>query len=283
MPASARNPYLPYEARIEQIVIENVERDLKTFRVVLVDPGHRDAFAHMPGQFAELSVPGKGECPIGIASSPTEEGVLLFTVKRTGVVSDALHRLREGDVIGVRGPLGKPFPIERMKGRNLVIVGGGFAFTTLRALIRYVLDDSNRPSFGDVTVIYGARRPGELLYKTELREWQQRDDVSAIITVDQGDEGWAGYEGLVPAILGEVAPASEDALIVICGPPIMIKFTLPVVKKLGFGPRDTILSLEMRMKCGIGKCGRCNIGSKYVCRDGPAFTLEELAALPEEY
>jgi len=274
---------MPYPVRIEQITIENEERDLKTFKVIFLDPEHGKAFKHIPGQFAELSVVGKGECPIGIASSPAEEGFLLFTVKKTGVVTGELHNLTEGRVIGVRGPLGKSYPIDWMKGKNVVIVGGGFAFTTLRALTKYIIDGGNRDDFGEITVIYGARSPGELLYKEELKEWEKREDLRTIITVDKGDENWKGREGFVPAVLEEVAPSSEDALIAVCGPPIMIKFTLPVIEKLGFNPSDTILSLEMRMKCGIGKCGRCNIGSKYVCKDGPVFTLEELKVLPAEY
>jgi sulfhydrogenase subunit gamma (sulfur reductase) len=277
------NPYVPHRTRIERTVIENDERDLKSFVLAFADGNEREAFVYLPGQFAELSVAGVGECPIGIASSPTEGDSLLFTVKRTGAVTDALHRLQAGDVVGVRGPLGVPFPIERMRRRNVVIVGGGFAFTTLRALTNYILDGANRSDFGDVTVIYGARNPGELLYKEELRAWQARDDLSAEITVDVGDENWSGHEGFVPAILEKVAPSSEGGMIVICGPPVMIKFTLPVVTRLGFDPNDTILSLEMRMKCGIGKCGRCNIGSKYVCVDGPVFTLTELNGLPDEY
>ena len=277
------NPYVPYPVRIDQITVENDERDLKTFKLVFVDPEHEKAFNHVPGQFAELSVLGRGECPIGIASSPTEEGHLLFTVKKTGVVTADLHTSREGRVIGVRGPLGKPFPIDRMKGKNIVIVGGGFAFTTLRALTQYILDKANRADFGNVTVIYGARNPGELLYKDELKAWQENPELETHITVDKGDEDWTGHEGFVPAILGEVAPSADNALMVVCGPPVMIKFTLPVIERLGFAPGDTILSLEMRMKCGIGKCGRCNIGSQYVCKDGPVFTLEQLSELPAEY
>jgi len=277
------NPYVPYPVRIDTVTIENDERDLKTFKLVFLDPDHEKAFQYTPGQFAELSVLGKGECPIGIASSPTEEGYLLFTVKKTGVVTGELHSLPEGTVIGVRGPLGKPYPIERMRGKNVVIVGGGFAFTTLRALTQYMIADGNRSEFGEITVIYGARNPGELLYKEELKVWESRDDLKTIITVDKGDDAWKGREGFVPTVLEEVAPSSKDALMAVCGPPIMIKFTLPVIEKLGFAPSDTILSLEMRMKCGIGKCGRCNIGSKYVCKDGPVFTLEELNALPAEF
>jgi len=277
------NPYLPYPVRIERITIENDARDLKTFELSFVEPDHAAAFEHVPGQFAELSVLGTGECPIGIASSPTDGDRVSFTVKKTGVVSDELHRAREGRVLGVRGPLGNGFPLERMRSKNLVIVGGGFAFTTLRALIRYVLHDDHRSDFGDVTVVYGARTPGELLYKDELDAWQDRDDLSAHITIDAAADGWEGHVGFVPTVLDEVAPSPKDAILVVCGPPAMVKFTLPVAAQLGFAPADTLLSLEMRMKCGIGKCGRCNIGHKYVCTDGPVFTLEELSALPAEF
>jgi sulfhydrogenase subunit gamma (sulfur reductase) len=277
------NPYMPYPVRIERIEIENEERDLKTFELVFLDPKHERSFQHVPGQFAEISVLGKGESPIGIASSPTEKGSLLFTIKKTGVVTEALHNSRPGRIIGIRGPLGNAFPLDRMKGKNLVVVGGGFAFTTLRALVRYALDDEHRGDFGDITVIYGARSPGELLYKKQLADWQARDDIEAHITVDTAADGWTGHVGFVPSVLGTVAPSASNAMLVVCGPPVMIKFTLPVIAKLGFAPRDTILSLEMRMKCGIGKCGRCNVGSKYVCKDGPVFTLEDLASLPEEY
>ncbi len=277
------NPYLPYPVRVERITIENEARDLKTFELSFLEPDHAAAFDHTPGQFAEISILGTGECPIGIASSPTDGDAVSFTVKKTGVVSDELHRAREGRILGVRGPLGNGFPLERMRKKNLVIVGGGFAFTTLRALIHYVLHDDHRSDFGNVTVIYGARTPGELLYKDELNAWRDRDDIAAHITIDSAAEGWDGHVGFVPTVLDKVSPSSKDAILVVCGPPAMVKFTLPVAAQLGFAAVDTLLSLEMRMKCGIGKCGRCNIGSKYVCTDGPVFTLEELTALPSEF
>jgi NAD(P)H-flavin reductase len=277
------NPYLPLPVRIEKITIENDERDLKTFRLAFVRPEDEQALQYLPGQFAELSVFGAGESPVGIASSPTEKGFLLFTVKRVGRVTSELHNMKEGRTIGVRGPLGKPYPLERLRGKHVVIVGGGFAFTTLRSLACYLLDEAHRKDYGRITIIYGARAPGELLYKDELKQWQGRKDLATYITVDKAVPGWSGREGFVPTVLGEVAPSSENAVLLVCGPPIMIKFTLPVIQKLGFAPEDTVLSLEMRMKCGIGKCGRCNIGHRYVCKDGPVFTLAELSALPAEY
>ena len=278
------NPYRPILTTIQKITVENEAKDLKTFRLALSNGEETNGFHARCGQFAALTVFGVGECPIGIASSPMDEGFLEFTVKRypDGLVTNALHNCRVGDRVGVRGPLGNWFPLERMEGGNVVVVGGGFAFTTLRATIQYMLHEENRSRFGNLTVIYGARSPGELLYKEELKEWESRDDIETHITVDEGDENWSGNVGFVPTVLEKVAPSPKDAIALMCGPPIMIKFTLPVLTKLGFQPNEIVTSLEMRMKCGIGLCGRCNIGSKYVCKDGPVFTLAELEGLPQE-
>lgn len=277
-----KNPYLPMKVSIEKITVENEERDLKTFQLSFVNG---EDFRFQCGQFAEVSVPGAGEAPFGIASSPLDEGFIEFTVKRypTGVLTRALHNCREGDLIGVRGPYGNAFPLETMKGMNIVIIGGGFAFTTLRSTIKYLLHEENRGDFNNVTVIYGARSPGELLYKGELKEWEEREGVDTYITVDKGDAGWKGREGFVPTVVNEVAPSSEHAVAIVCGPPIMLRFTIPHLINLGFSPERIINSLEMRMKCGIGKCGRCNIGSKYVCKDGPVFTYAQLQQMPLEY
>jgi len=278
----ARNPYRPYPARIEEVIVENEAGDIKTFRLAFEDPTGATEFRYAPGQFAELSLPGMGEAPFGIASSPTEAD-LLFSVKRVGLFTTELHSLEPGVRIGVRGPMGKPFPWDRMAGANLLVIGGGFAFTTLRSAIKYILDPANRSRFGSVLVIYGARTPGELLYKKELDQWRTRDDIAVHPTVDQPDDGWPHHKGVVTAVLEELNPASRDTLAIVCGPPVMIRFALLSLNKLGFSDDAIILSLEMRMKCGIGKCGRCNIGSKYVCKDGPVFTREELKALPAEY
>lgn len=277
------NPYIPITVKILDIIVENDARDIKTFKLSFENTKDKKKFSFFPGQFAELSILGAGECPIGIASSPTEEGYLLFTVKRAGVVTTELHRAEIGETIGLRGPLGNTYPIKEMEGNNVLIVGGGFAFTTLRSTIKYILDERNRSRFKDLTVIYGARCPGELIYKNELREWEDRKDMKTFITVDKGDKDWKRYEGFVPTVLKEVAPSSKKTIALVCGPPIMLKFTLPVMDKLGFQPETIFLSLEMRMKCGIGKCGRCNIGHKYVCKDGPVFSYEDLQNLPQEY
>ena len=194
-----------------------------------------------------------------------------------------LHEMEEGTHMGVRGPLGNSWPLEYLEGKNIVVVGGGFAFTTLRSLINYMIHDDNRKRFGKITVIYGARTPGLLIYKDELEEWGKRKDLDLHVTVDKGDATWKGKEGFVPAVCKEVAPSSDNAVAVICGPPIMIRFTLPVFFDLKFSKENIITSLEMRMKCGIGKCGRCNVGHKYVCKDGPVFSLAELDKLTKEY
>ncbi len=279
-----KNPYRPILTRIEKVTIENEAKDLKTFQLVFCNEEEANDFRFQCGQFAELTVLGVGECPIGIASSPMDKAFLEFTVKRypDGLVTNALHNCRLGDSIGVRGPLGNSFPMEKMEGKNVVFVGGGFAFTTLRSTIKYMLHEDNRSKFGNLTLIYGARSPGELLYKEQLKEWEALNDIETHITVDKGDENWKGKEGFVPAVLDQVAPSPNNAIVLVCGPPIMLKFTLPVLTKLGFEPGEIITSLEMRMKCGIGLCGRCNIGSKYVCMDGPVFTYEQIRALPAE-
>jgi len=277
------NPYLPKRVKIEKVIDETVGKDIKSFVFSFIDPEDRKAFDYHPGQFAEISVAGAGEIPIGIASSPTEGDTVMFSVKRMGVVTKDLHNSSPGRIIGLRGPYGNGFPMEELKGKNIVIVGGGFAFTTLRALAVYLMGDERRKDYGDITIVYGARTPGDLIYRDELQEWSSRKDLNVNITVDRKDANWKGIEGFVPAVVKQVAPDAKNAIALVCGPPIMIKFTIPILFDLGFAADKILNSLEMRMKCGIGKCGRCNIGNKYVCKDGPVFTYAELQTMPQEY
>lgn len=279
------NPYLPYPVRIDDIQVATEDKSLKTFKFVFLNPEDEEKFSYRAGQFAELSIPGKGEIPIGIASSPTEKGFVKFTVFKTGVVTSYLHNMKVGDIMGIRGPLGNWYPWEKLEGKNIVIIGGGFAFTTLRSSIVYMLDPANRSKFGRIDVVYGARSPGMLLYRDELYEWEARDDINMHITVDGTDDpDWKYNRGFVPQIVEEKAPKSDpDTYAIVCGPPIMIKFTQPALEKLGYGEDQIIMSLENRMKCGIGMCGRCNIGKELVCKDGPVFTLKEINTTPKEY
>ena len=280
-----QNPYLPYPVRIEEIITETEDKNIKTFKLVFLNPDDEKIFSYKAGQFAELSVAGKGESPIGIASSPTEKGYLMFTINRVGLVTTALHCMKPGDIIGIRGPLGNSYPWDILKGKNVLIIGGGFAFTTLRSSIVYMLDPANRPNFREIHVIYGARSPGMLLYKDELAAWEAGDDINMHITVDSTkDPDWKYNVGFVPTVTEQKAPpGNENTYAIICGPPIMIKFTQPVLDKLGYVHDHIIMSLEMRMKCGIGICGRCNIGKEFVCKDGPVFTLAQLNGMPKEY
>jgi sulfhydrogenase subunit gamma (sulfur reductase) len=277
------NPYEPLPARILDISIESAAHDTRLFTVDFVNGADREAFKHKPGQFAQISILGQGEAPISITSSPTQEH-LEFCVKRAGKVTQALHNFSVGDVFGLRGPYGNHFPIDIMKGKNIVYVAGGIGLAPLRSLINYMLHDSNRGDFGEISIIYGSRSPGDLLFKKELAEWTERSDVNYHETVDADpDGGYTGKIGFVPTLLDEVAPSGDNAIALTCGPPIMIKFVLPILTKLGFSGDRIVTTLEMRMKCGIGKCGRCNIGEQYVCTDGPVFTLAELNKMPNEF
>ena len=282
-PASTMTPmdYFPYKARIESIIEET--SDIKTFRLVFCDPEVAESFTFLPGQFGLYSVFGAGEATFCIASSPTRQGYIECSVKKAGRVTAELHQCNEGNVVGFRGPYGNHFPIEEMKGRNLLFVGGGIGLAPLRSLIWNVLDW--RDQFASVAILYGSRSVADLVYKSELKAWQEMSDVDAVYTVDPGGEtqDWSGKVGFVPAVLEEIEPNSENTIVITCGPPIMIKFVLASLGKLGFPSSAIYTTLENRMKCGIGKCGRCNVGNVYVCKDGPVFRCDQLQALPQEY
>jgi len=277
------NPYIPYLTRVKSIVTENKVNDIKTIELEFKNDEDYKKFDYIPGQFAEISLIGKGECPIGIASSPTEEGTIKFTIKKMGTVTSGFHSSEIGDIIGVRGPCGNGWPVEEMKGKNIVVIGGGFAFSTLRSLVIYLLDEKNRKNYGNITVIYGNRDSGEVLYTDVLDEWKKRDDINVVLTIDRAEDEWTEKVGFVAPIVKEVGPSSDNAVAVVCGPPIMIKTTIAVLEELNWKDEQILNSLEMRMKCDIGKCGRCNIGNKFVCTDGPVFSLAELKKMPNEY
>jgi len=242
-----------------------------------------EKFNWMPGQFVEFSLLGSGECTFCIASSSTRKGYFDCSVKRAGLVTADIHSgLEEGDEVGIRGPYGNWFPIDDIKGKNLLFVGGGIGLAPLRSLIQYCID--NRNNYKDFTILYGARTSADICYKEEIIEWQSNKSLKVILTIDKPEETWKDNVGVVPKILEEVVkPAVANTKVITCGPPIMIKYTLLSLDKLGFAPKDVITTLEMKMQCGLGKCGRCNIGSTYVCKDGPVFTYEQLKKLPDEF
>ncbi|WP_147821932.1 FAD/NAD(P)-binding protein [Salidesulfovibrio onnuriiensis] len=273
-----KNPYLPEMATVKEIIQET--HNIKTFRVVLNNEQRMKDFKFEPGQVGQLSIFGVGESTFVINSTPTRMDYLQFSVMAAGEVTQRLHALQEGDEIGVRAPLGNWFPYEKMKGKDVVIVGGGIGMAPLRTLLLYMID--NRDDYGKITVIYGARTPQDLSYSYEFEEWAAAKDMNLVLTVDNEAPGWDHKVGLIPNILLEESPSPENTVAVTCGPPIMIKFTLQALKKLGFEDENIYTTLEKRMKCGVGLCGRCNIGSSYVCVDGPVYSFAELQKLPNE-
>lgn len=275
------NIYLPYLVTIEKITQETP--DVKTFRLKFQDEETAKNFQFKAGQFGEYSAFGEGECTFCIASSPTRAGYIECTFRQAGKVTSALARLQEGQTMGFRGPFGNTFPIDEWKGKNLLFIAGGIALPPMRCVIWNALD--TRENFKDISILYGAKSIADLVYKHELKEWNEMSNVKVVTTVDPGGEtsDWIGEVGFVPTILEKMNPSAENTVAIVCGPPIMIKFTFPVLGKLGFKPENIYTTLENRMKCGVGKCGRCNVGKQYVCKDGPVFTAAQLAEMPDEF
>jgi sulfhydrogenase subunit gamma (sulfur reductase) len=271
------NLFLPRVARIAAVRDETP--DTKTFDLVLRDGAERRDFVFLPGQFMELSVFGIGEAPFCFASSPTRPASIQTTVRRTGVLTDAMHGLAPGEEIGVRGPCGNGFDLAAAEGKDLLFVGGGIGLPPLRGLIWNVLDERDR--FGRVTILYGARTPTDLVYKDELEEWARRDDVELHVTVDRGEPGWTGNVGMVPVLFDKTDLKPATTLAYVCGPPIMIKFVVQDLLMRSFSPDSVISTLERTMQCGVGKCNHCCIGHRFVCRDGPVFTYRQIREMVE--
>ena len=254
--------------------------DVKTFRVVGLDG--KKVFDHMPGQCAMLSIPGVGEAMFSITSSPTNTEYMEFSIKKCGCLTSWLHAMDVGQQITIRGPYGRHFPVENeLKGKNLLFVAGGIGLAPLRSVINYVRD--NRKDYGKIMIVYGSRSKEDLVdYHEILDEWMADEGVEVMLTIDRPQDDWDGHVGFVPNYVKELEP-DLDYNVLMCGPPIMIKFTLAGLKELGFKETQVYTTMELRMKCGVGKCGRCNIGNKYVCKDGPVFRFDELDQLPNEY
>jgi len=274
----SQNIYQPNLAEIVEIKQETC--DVKTFKLKFKDQAVADSFDYKPGQFVEFSVFGEGEAPFCISNSPTRKPNIECSVKRTGQVTDALHELNIADSVGIRGPYGNGFPIEKLRNKNLVFVAGGIGLAPLRSLINYCLD--NRADFKEITILNGARTSKDLVYQDEYAAWKAAKKTQLHLTVDCNEENWTCMVGVVPKILEQLKPTCEDSLAIVCGPPVMIKYTIPVLLKLGFCPEAILTTLEMKMKCGLGKCGRCNIGNLYICKDGPVFSYAQLKDLNHE-
>lgn len=277
------NPMRPYLGKL--VGLKDLASGIKLFQIELTEPEGVAGFAdYRPGQFAFVSALGVGEAPFGITSIPSRGGVLEFGVNKLGHVTEAMHNLEVGQSMGVRGPLGNWFPMDDFKSKNIIVLGGGIGGAPLRPVINTILDD--RDDYGHFIIIWAAREPSLLVFTDEYETWASFPDTEMHVTVDQGDEEWkaAGRnEGLITQLLEQVAPSPKDAITVTCGPPIMIHFVALTLKRLGFKLDQMWTTLEARMHCGIGKCGRCNIGEKLVCADGPVFRQDQVAQFIESF
>lgn len=274
------NPYIPWPATIDEIRDEVIgERAIKTFRFSFLDEKIENTFTFTPGQCIMMSILGEGECMFALSSSPTDEFTEV-SVMKLGKVTSILHEFEEGDTIGVRGPYGNGFDVKGWKGKNIVTIGGGIGQPPLRSLIRYILD--NREDYGELDIVYGARTSNDLSFKQELFDLEKSNSAHVHLSIDVEEDGWTRFVGFVPDNLLKVGPSPENAIAITCGPPIMIHFVILNLLKLGFVPEQIFTTLEMRMKCGIGKCGRCNIGNTYVCKDGPVFSYAQLQNMKGE-
>ena len=254
--------------------------DVKTFRILT--PEGKKPFDHMPGQCAMISMPGVGEALFSITSSPTNTEFMEFSIKKCGCVTDWLHAIEPGQQVTVRGPYGNGFPVEtELKGKDLLFIAGGIGLAPLRSVINYCRH--YRENYGTLDIVYGSRSKDDLVdYQEITDEWCREDGINVYLTIDREQEGWDGHVGFVPNYVKELNP-DVSKTVLMCGPPIMIKFTLAGLKELGFSDTQVYTTMELRMKCGVGKCGRCNIGNKYVCKDGPVFRFDKLGELPDEY
>jgi sulfhydrogenase subunit gamma (sulfur reductase) len=275
MPTDRELVYVPTMARLLQA--EQITELERLFTLELPE-GH--SLGNEPGQFVEVSLFGIGEAPISISSSPSRSnGTFELCVRRVGDVTSAMHRLEPGSMLGIRGPFGNPFPLANMKGKDILFAAGGLGLAPLRSLINEVLDQ--RGLFGRVIILYGTKQPSEILFKDELAEWAERDDVEFHMTVDRGDENWKGNVGVITTLFPKITVNSRATVAATCGPPIMYRFVLMELLGKGIPETQIYLSLERRMKCGVGKCGHCQINGLYCCQDGPVFRYADIKGLEE--
>lgn len=265
-----RNIYQPVEALIEGIIEET-----PTIKTFVLRP--KDNFLFRTGQFIEMTVPALGEAPFTPSSDPNIKDKMDVTIMNAGRVTSMLHNMKEGDTVGIRGPYGKGYPLDKFKGKDILIVGGGVGLAPLRSLLFTLfsqIDDYNK-----VVLRYGARTPSDIIYKNAIPEWAKKRKTDVVITVDNGDPTWKGNVGLLTTILKDLPVVLKKVAVIVCGPPIMMKFVTLKLIELGFSSRDIYLSMEKNMSCGLGKCGHCRIGKYYACKDGPVFVYEDIKDL----
>jgi sulfhydrogenase subunit gamma (sulfur reductase) len=279
MIATNGNAMFPYLGKL--VEVKDMAPEIKLFGVELLNGGSARFADYQPGQFAFVSAFGVGEAPFGIASTPGRGPVLEFAVQRLGAVTTELHDLGVGDVVGVRGPLGNWFPMDEFRGKDLLVLGGGIGGAPLRPVLHNVLD--HRAEFGHLTILWAARHPSLLIFQDEYATWRAAPDTELHLTVDEPDEHWEGHVGLITDLLAELDPSPKNTIAITCGPPIMIYFVNKLLDKLGFAPTQSYATLEARMHCGIGKCGRCNLGEKLICMDGPVASLAEINTYLESF
>ena len=266
-----KNPYRPIEAEVIKVITETPA--IKTIRFRPKEP-----IIFETGQFIELTIPGVGEAPFTPSSRPSVKEIMEVTVMKVGKVTEKIHQLKKGDIIGVRGPLGRGYPLDEFKGKEILVVGGGCGFAPLRSLMYELFDRSDQ--FKKLFFRGGCKTPKELVYRDETEEWAKRDDLNLKVTVDAGDDKWKGHVGLVTTILDDVDIDCKSGIAVVCGPPIMMKFATKKLLDMGFKRKNVYLSMEKNMSCGIGKCGHCRVGIYYACKDGPVFTYDKIKNFP---
>lgn len=260
---------VPRPAVIQHIIDES--RDVKSF---VLQMHNGEVMRAVPGQFVEVSVQGIGEATFAVSRLIEEKKQFVVSVKRLGHLTKMLHRSAEGNLVGVRGPYGNSFPVDRWKNKSIVIIGGGIGLAPLRPVIDHIR--AHRKDYGHLEIVFGARSPQDILFKEDLELWGKEKDMTLYTTIDIPHEGWEGRVGLIPAVVRDVNIKPDDRIAVICGPPVMIRFTVAAMKDLGWPEKNMYTTLEMKMQCGIGQCGRCNIGEKFICQDGPVFRLDEI-------
>jgi NAD(P)H-flavin reductase len=279
MTKSNGNAMMPFLAKL--IAVEDMAPEIKLLRAEILNGGGEAFSNYQPGQFAFVSAFGVGEAPFGLASTPGRGSTLEFAVQRLGGVTTELHEMGDGDIVGIRGPLGNWFPMDDFKGKNILVLGGGIGGAPLRPVLQTIFD--NRDEYGKLTILWAARNPDLLIFKDEYETWLSTPNTELYLTVDQAEGEWDGEVGLITQLLEKIAPHPENTITITCGPPIMIFFADKTLRNLGFAPEQSYVTLEARMHCGIGKCGRCNLGEKLICVDGPVFSMAEVGDLLESF